>query len=34
MQAIRDLLGLALKSDRAPLPVLVIDHLEKRPMGN
>jgi uncharacterized protein (TIGR03435 family) len=34
MQAIRDQLGLELKSDRAPLPVLVIDHVEKRPTGN
>jgi len=34
MQALRDQLGLALKSDRASFPVLVIDHIEKTPTGN
>jgi uncharacterized protein (TIGR03435 family) len=34
MQALRDQLGLALKSDHAPYPVLVVDHVEKAPTGN
>jgi uncharacterized protein (TIGR03435 family) len=34
IQALRDQLGLALKADRAPFPVLVVDHVEKRPSGN
>jgi uncharacterized protein (TIGR03435 family) len=34
MQALRDQLGLTLKSDRAPFPVLVIDHIEETPTGN
>jgi uncharacterized protein (TIGR03435 family) len=34
IQALWDQLGLALKSDRAPFQVLVIDHVEKTPAGN
>jgi uncharacterized protein (TIGR03435 family) len=34
IQALRDQLGLALKSDRAPYNVLVIDHVEKTAAGN
>jgi uncharacterized protein (TIGR03435 family) len=34
MQALRDQLGLALKADRAPFRVLVIDHIEKTPTVN
>jgi uncharacterized protein (TIGR03435 family) len=34
MQALRDQLGLALKSDHAPFPVLVVDQMEKTPTGN
>jgi len=34
IQALRDQLGLALKPDRAPFQVLVIDHVEKTPAGN
>jgi uncharacterized protein (TIGR03435 family) len=34
IQALRDQLGLALKADRAPFPVLVIDHVEKTPTAN
>jgi hypothetical protein len=33
MQALRDQLGLALKSDHVPYPVLVVDHVEKAPWG-
>lgn len=34
LQGVRDQLGLALKADRAPVEVLVIDHVEKTPSAN